>query len=79
MSKWLTACPFDCIPERGALVKVKDGRKGHVNYSNWEGFGIRWEDADETQPPDALLREPFPTAKYECVGREFRYAIKEQP
>lgn len=77
---WQSADPFVNPPARGALVEVRDGRKGWVVYHGLDGYGLRWEDADESKPPQALLREPYATAQAECVGREFRYAPDdEQP
>lgn len=74
---WQTADPFSNPPRRGALVRVRDGREGRVVYHGLDGYGLRWEDADESKPPEALLREPYATAQAECVGREFKYAESE--
>ena len=68
---WHRADPFDCPAPRGALVRVKDGRDGFVVYHGLDGYGLRWDDADESKPPQALLREPYAGARAECVGREF--------
>lgn len=72
---WYIADPFNNPPPRGSVVRVRDGRVGFVTYHGLDGYGLRWKDSDETQPPEALLREPYNGAQAECVGREFQRAF----
>lgn len=61
----------------GTLVQVPDGRVGTIVYNNLDGYGIVWGDrpdligaADwgELPEPDAMLRDPYPSLKYEAAG-----------
>jgi hypothetical protein len=57
------------------LIRLPDGREGRTVYHNLDGYGIRWgrelADPENLPPPDAMLREPYPSATVECVGRNY--------
>jgi hypothetical protein len=67
----------------GTFIRLPDGREGTVVYHGLDGYGIRFghiqvpeaellnSTAGEEWSPEALLRDPFPTAKIECVGEKF--------
>ena len=59
----------------GTIVRLPDGREGTTVYHHLDGYGIKWGrhvvDEKDLPEPDALLREPYPSAGYECVGREY--------
>jgi hypothetical protein len=59
----------------GTLVRLADGREGRAVYHNLDGYGIRWGrdpvDVNNLPEPDAMLREPYPSATVECVGRDY--------
>lgn len=63
------------------LVRLPDGREARVVYHNLDGYGIKWgraiHDEDNLPPPDALLREPFRTADWPCVGSEYEVVDEE--
>lgn len=60
--------------KQGTVVRLPDGREGTVVYHNLDGYGVRWgrvDSAEWSQPPEAMLRESYPSADCECVGREY--------
>ncbi len=64
----------------GTFVESSDGRIWTVCYRNLDGFGVvlghRPEIAsmgnDALPVPEALLREPHPSADWECIGEYVR-------
>jgi hypothetical protein len=65
----------------GTIVKLPDGREGTTVYHNLDGYGIVWGrrevDEDDLPPPEAMLRDPYPSATVECVGKS--YVVVEAP
>lgn len=61
--------------KQGTIIRLPDGREATVVYNGLDGRGIRWGRSPmnewDKQPPDAMLREPYPSANCECVGTEF--------
>lgn len=64
--------------KQGALVRLPDGRVGTAVYHGLDGYGIRWGRIPKgegwAQRPEAMLRDPYPTAikeGLECVGEDF--------
>lgn len=67
----------------GTVVKLPDGRRGTVVYNGLDGVGIKWgahsvslADLDKLTVnfnwyPDAMLREPYPSAELPCVGNDY--------
>lgn len=67
----------------GTVVRLPDGREGTVVYHHLDGYGIRWGrievDAEalnsftaaDDLAPEAMLRDPYPSATVECVGEEY--------
>jgi len=60
----------------GTVIRLHDGRLGTVVYHNLDGYGIIWGnlpdiDPDDLPEPEAMLREPYPSAEYECVGKDY--------
>lgn len=60
----------------GTVVKLdSDGRVGTVVYHNLDGYGIIWGehavDENDLPEPEAMLRDPYPGAEYECVGEDY--------
>jgi len=60
----------------GTKVWLPDGRVGTVVYNSLIGVGIKWG-LHDPDPPDALLREPWPTCELygfkpeQCVGSDY--------
>ena len=71
----------------GTFVKLPDGRIGTVVYHGLDGYGIKWGrlqvpvdellngTASDEWAPEALLREPYKTADYECVGDDYEVEL----
>lgn len=59
----------------GTIIKLEDGRVGTVVYHQLDGYGIVWGrqivDTDNLPEPQAMLREKYPSAGYECVGENY--------
>ena len=71
----------------GTFVELPDGRVGTVVYHNLDGYGIKLGrhnlsesdvngllrgNASEGLAPDAMLRDPYPSAELECVGESYK-------
>ena len=60
--------------KQGTVIRLPDGREATVVYHYLDGYRIRWGHVDRGEwdtPPEAMLREPYPSADCECVGREY--------
>ena len=74
----LTCDPFGVHPEKGMAVQIQPkedgsgGRFGFVNSSGLDGFGIRWDTADDTKLPHAMLRDSGSDPSIEYVGEAWR-------
>ena len=65
----------------GVVIKLPDGRIGTLCYSNLDGEGGVWGEHDFSHipigfndfwpEPEFLLREPFPGARWRCVGTKY--------
>jgi hypothetical protein len=59
----------------GTIVRLPDGREGTTVYHGLDGYGIKWGahivDEENLPEPDAMLRDPYPSADYECVGSKY--------
>lgn len=57
------------------LIELSDGRQGRTVYHNLDGYGIKWgddtHDVNDLPEPDAMLRDKYPSAEYECVGEDY--------
>lgn len=57
------------------LIQLPDGTVGRTVYHNLDGIGIAYgremHDVDNLPEPDAMLRDDYPAAIYECVGDEY--------
>jgi hypothetical protein len=60
----------------GTIVDVANRGLGTVVYHGLDGYGIVWGertvDENDLPMPEALLRELFATADWECVGTEYK-------
>jgi hypothetical protein len=63
----------------GTIVNVPGRGVATIVYHNLDGYGVIWGrhnvDPEDLPEPAAMLREPYPGAKYECVGEQY---LKEQ-
>jgi hypothetical protein len=52
----------------GTHIELPDGREGTVVYHNLDGYGIVFGhedvDTDDLPEPEAMLRDPYPSAQY---------------
>ena len=59
----------------GTIIEVKDRGVGTVVYHNLDGYGIIWGrqliNLEDLPEPQAMLREQYPSAEYECVGEDY--------
>ncbi len=59
----------------GTIVDVAGRGLATVVYHGLDGYGVVWGerevDVENLPMPVALLREPFATADWECVGDDF--------
>ena len=64
----------------GTIVRIKGRGLATVVYHNLDGYGIVWGevivDTDDLPEPQAMLRDKYPSAEYECVGEKYKI-IKE--
>lgn len=65
----------DSVMKPNTLIRLADGRIGRTVYNGLDGYGIKFGeekyDVDNLPEPDAMLREPYPSAEYECVGKKY--------
>jgi len=74
----------------GTIVKLPDGREGTVTYHHLDGYGIRWGrmavdvdalnafEAGDEYAPEAMLRDPYPSATIECVGSDYEVVASSE-
>ena len=60
----------------GTIIELPDGRRGTLVYWNLDGGGIVFDELTNLDPsdlpePDAMLRDPYPSAELPCVGEDF--------
>lgn len=59
----------------GTIVQLPDGRLGTVVWHFLDGYGIVWGkrdvDPSDLPEPEAMLRDQYPSAQYECVGTDY--------
>jgi len=64
----------------GTIIEIQGRGKATVVYHNLDGYGIVWGvqtvNPDNLPEPEAMLREQYPSAEYECVGEDYTI-IKE--
>ena len=57
------------------LIRLPDGREGRTVYHGLDGYGIKFGTEawplDRLPEPDAMLRDHYPSAEYECVGPDY--------
>jgi hypothetical protein len=58
------------------IIQLPDGREGTVVYHHLDGYGIVWGqqgpfNEDNLPAPEAMLREPYPSASLPCVGKHY--------
>lgn len=59
----------------GTVIILPDGRQATVVYHGLDGYGIKWgrheAPACVKLKSDAMLREDYPGAEFECVGKKW--------
>ena len=71
----------------GSLVQTPDGKLWTIVYNNLDGYGVVEgdepdfidADGDDLVEPTHMLREPYPSCKYPCVGDLVRVLRRVMP